>query len=78
MKGWCNSCTAPLDNSEFKGPSDIYCRYCSDEAGKLKPRDVVKKGIAGWLKSWAPDIDDQTAMVRAEHFMKAMPAWAEK
>jgi len=67
----------PLDSPEAKGPSDIYCRYCSDEAGNLKPRVEVKQGITTWLKSWQEGITEEQAMERAEHFMQAMPAWAE-
>jgi len=77
MDKFCHSCAAPLDGPMFKGPSDKYCKYCSDEAGKLKPREEIHKGITMWLKEWQPDIDEATAAVRADHYMKAMPAWAE-
>lgn len=72
----CHSCCAPL-SPEFKGASDKYCKLCTDEAGNLKSREEVLKGMACWLKCWQPDLDDATALKRAEHFMKAMPAWAE-
>ncbi|MBE9399479.1 hypothetical protein IOQ59_19635 [Pontibacterium sp. N1Y112] len=78
MSTLCHSCCAPLEKPEFIGPSDIYCKYCTDDSGKLKPRKSVQYGIAQWLKSWQPGIDDNTALDRANHFMKAMPAWSEK
>ena len=78
MTKLCHSCCAPLDNPDFKGTSDIYCKYCVDENGNLKPHKNVQWGIAQWLKSWQPEIDDETALERAGHFMKAMPAWSDK
>lgn len=77
MNKFCHSCTAPLDMPDFKGPAENYCKHCTDESGKLKPRDVVKQGIAEWFKGWQPDLDDQKALNRAEFFMKSMPAWAQ-
>ena len=76
MSQLCHSCTAPLALPDFKGPSDIYCKYCADENGALQPRRAVRDGIAQWLASWQPGLDDAGARDRAEHFMKAMPAWA--
>ncbi len=77
MDKFCHSCTAPLNMPEFKGPAENYCKYCTDESGNLKPREVIHKGIADWFKSWQPDLDDQKASKRAADFMNAMPAWAE-
>ncbi len=73
----CESCSAPL-LSDFKGPSDRYCVYCTDEKGNLKPPQEVQKGIAKWVKSWQEGISDEQAITRAGYFMKAMPAWAEE
>jgi hypothetical protein len=72
----CRACAAPLNDPEFKGPSTDYCRYCSDASGKLKPRGEVQRNIAGWLASWEPGLSEKDAMIRAEHYMKAMPAFA--
>ncbi len=76
MAGYCLSCGAPL-NKEFKGVSEEYCKYCTDENGNLFPRERVKQGIMMWLKEWQPKVDDKKAAMRAEYYMKAMPAWAE-
>jgi len=78
MDKFCHSCTPPLSMPEFKGPAENYCKYCTDENGNLKPREVVRQGIAEWFKSWQPGLDDPTAIARAESFMMAMPAWAEQ
>jgi len=32
-------------------------------------------GIAEWLKSWQPDLDEVRALARAAEYMQAMPAW---
>jgi hypothetical protein len=77
MTRYCHACAAPLDMPDFKGPAENFCRYCTDESGKLKPKETVKQGIAEWFKSWQPGIDDQKALNRAELYMKSMPAWAD-
>ena len=74
---FCHSCTAPL-NGAFKGAADVYCKYCSDESGALKSYDEAKAGVIHWLMSWQPGIDEATADQRAVHFMRAMPAWADR
>jgi len=77
MNKFCHSCAAPLDMPDFKGPAENYCKYCTEESGELKSRDVIKQGIAEWMKSWQSGIDDNKALNRAEFYMKSMPAWAE-
>lgn len=77
MNKFCHSCGAPLDMPDFKGPAENYCKYCTDDSGKLKPRDEIQKGCAEWFKGWQPGIDDAKAMARADLYMRAMPAWAE-
>ena len=77
MDKYCQSCAAPLSMPDFKGQAEDYCKYCTDETGKLKSRKEVKKGITEWFKSWQPGIDDQKALNRAEAYMKSMPAWAD-
>ncbi len=74
---YCHSCGMPLNMPDAKGMSEQFCKHCSDDSGKVKSREEIQKGIAWWLKSWQPNIDDATAMKRAEHYMKSMPEWAE-
>jgi hypothetical protein len=78
MDKFCHSCAAPLGNPEFKGPAEDYCKYCTDDAGKLKSKEAIQQGIAQWFKGWQPGIDDRTAVSRAISYMKSMPAWADK
>jgi hypothetical protein len=78
MEGqYCHSCGVPLDMPDMKGMAEEHCKHCTDDNGKLKSKEEVRQGIAWWLKSWQPGIDDATAMKRAEQYMKAMPEWAE-
>jgi hypothetical protein len=77
VANFCHSCAVPLDSPEFKGTSDIYCKYCCDENGNLHDRAVVRNGISQWFKSWQPDINDATAAARADLYMRSMPAWAD-
>jgi len=72
----CLSCGAPL-SEEFAGPTETFCKYCTDADGNLKTREEVKQGIAFWLKEWQPNLSDDKALDRADFYMKAMPEWAD-
>ena len=72
---YCRSCAAPLEEEHNKGASDRYCRYCSDEQGRLKPRQEVEQILARWLKHGQGDLTSEEATRRARLFMEAMPAW---
>ena len=73
----CYSCGIPLNMPEFKGPAEDFCKHCADDSGQLKPYEEVRLGMAQWLKSWQPGLDDTKAMERATLYLKAMPAWAD-
>jgi hypothetical protein len=82
MKGkrkmkFCFSCAAPLYLPDFQGPAENYCKHCTDDAGNLKPKNEIQMGVAEWFKVWQPDLTHEKAAARAEHYMKAMPAWAD-
>jgi hypothetical protein len=78
MSEFCESCAAPLTRPEFKGSSDHFCKYCADASGKLLPPEQVERGIANWFQSWQAGITEQQALERARHYMRAMPAWADR
>ena len=78
MNNYCNSCGMPLAGEDGKDFRGNFCIYCSDESGKLYPRDIVQKGIAEWLKQISGENSSVNYMKRAEYYMKAMPAWAEE
>ena len=75
MNKYCNSCGMPLSPETGRENSD-FCKFCTDEAGNLYPREVVQKGIAKFLASWAPEKERVDFEARAAHYMDAMPAWA--
>ncbi|MCK5146277.1 hypothetical protein KAR48_05945 [bacterium] len=77
MDKFCYSCGAPLGVPEFQGKAENYCIHCTDAEGTLKSREEIHQGVTGYLMSWQTDIDQPTASKRAEHYMKAMPAWAD-
>ena len=77
MEKYCMSCGAPLWMKDFQGPATDYCGNCTDEKGQLKSKEEIQMGMAHWLKTWQPDLDDQKAMIRASSYLKAMPAWAD-
>lgn len=74
---YCHSCGMPLTGEVAEKARGNYCQYCSDEQGNLYPKEAVKKGIAEFLSSWAPEKEGTDFAKRAEMYMKAMPAWAE-
>ena len=74
----CHSCMAPLDHQGLKGPNPIYCKYCTDERGNLKSYEEVLESVSQFfIKDWQK-VDAETARIRARHYLKAMPAWADK
>lgn len=77
MADHCYACSVSLHLSDFKGPSDVYCRYCADENGQLRSKEEIRANIAHWMMSWQPNVDEKTASERAERFMSALPAWTE-
>jgi hypothetical protein len=62
------------DGKDFRGD---YCTYCTDESGNLKDKSEIRKGIAEWLAIFSPD-PRADFMKRAEHYMAAMPEWAQE
>jgi hypothetical protein len=77
MDKFCFSCGVPLAMPDFQGPAENYCKHCAPaDDGKVMPREAVQAGIAEWFLSWQPRIDRETALQRADAYLKAMPYWA--
>ena len=69
----CQSCGMPLTDAQ---PGQMYCAYCTDEAGKLKPYDVVLEGTtAGYFMGMKKMPRPEAEKAAREHLSK-MPAWA--
>ena len=75
---FCHSCGMPLQSPMAGNVQGDYCGNCLDESGKLNPKEAVQAGIAHWLMSFTPDATMELCLARANHYLKAMPAWAEK
>lgn len=73
---FCHSCSMPLTSESF-GKNPKFCKYCTDESGNLHSREHVQNGVAQFLKMLQPELDNPTALKRADYYLKAMPAWAE-
>jgi uncharacterized glyoxalase superfamily protein PhnB len=69
----CQSCGMPLTDA---APGQMYCQYCTDEKGKLRPYESVFEGtVTGYFMQMQkmPRKDAETA---AREHLKKMPAWA--
>ena len=73
----CLSCSASLLDEEHRGPSDRYCRVCSDEGGNLRPREEVHEILAAWFEHWHGRMEHDEALRQADLFMDRMPAWCK-
>jgi len=68
----CQSCGMPLADAK---PGELYCGYCTDANGKLKPFEQVLEGTTvgyfmGMQKMARPDAEKA-----AREHLKKMPAW---
>lgn len=69
----CQSCGMPLTDAK---PGQMYCGYCTDKDGKLKPFDVVLEGTTvGYFMGMQKMARPQAEKAAREHLSK-MPAWA--
>ncbi len=70
----CLSCATSL--REHGGVNPLYCRHCSDDSGRLRPREEVHEILATWMLGWQDGLTPETARARAARFMSTMPAWS--
>lgn len=73
----CHACSVSLHLPEFKGPSGIYCKYCTDDQRNLKSFEEVRDGIPHWFTTWQGTIRPEVAKRRAESFMRGLTAWVQ-
>ena len=67
----------PMKDASMHGGKDIknpYCKYCTDEKGKLRGREDVRKG---WINAAMKmdGISREEATKKVDAAMKKMPAW---
>ncbi len=69
----CQSCGMPLKDA---APGQMYCPYCTDAAGRLKPYESVLEGtIAGYFMD-LQDLPRPDAEQAAKAHLARMPAWS--
>jgi len=69
----CQSCGMPLTDA---GEGRIYCGYCTDAQGRLKPYDAVLEGTTrGYFMALQKLPRERAEKAAREHLAK-MPAWA--
>ena len=69
----CQSCGMPMADAE---PAQMYCGYCTDEKGKLRPYEQVLEGtVTGYFMGMQklPRADAEKA---AKAHLAKLPAWA--
>jgi uncharacterized glyoxalase superfamily protein PhnB len=71
----CQSCGMPMKDAK---PGAMYCHYCTDDAGKLKPYDVVLEGTTqGYFMAMQKMARPEAEKAARAHLAK-MPAWASR
>lgn len=69
----CQSCSMPLTDAK---PGDMYCGYCVDEKGRLKPYEVILEGcISGYFIPMQKMTRPQAEQAAREMLAK-QPAWS--
>ena len=73
----CASCGMPMEKKEdfALGKTDSqYCKYCTDESGKLLSFEKILKMNADYLKE-SQGITEVAAAKMARDLLKTQPAW---
>jgi uncharacterized glyoxalase superfamily protein PhnB len=71
----CQSCGMPLKDSK---PGDMYCGYCTDSNGKLKPYESIFEGtVTGYFMGMQKMARHAAEQAAREH-LKKMPAWKNR
>jgi hypothetical protein len=68
-----------MEDAAQHGEGDInnpYCVYCTDETGKLKSREEVRKRMIGFFMKSEKRTREEAEKFVDEH-MKKMTAWKE-
>lgn len=73
----CNSCGMAMEKTDDYALGDssaVYCRYCTDKAGRLLPFEDILKANAGYLKE-SQGISEQASLKLATDLLRGQPAW---
>jgi uncharacterized glyoxalase superfamily protein PhnB len=69
----CQSCGMPLTDAQ---PGQMYCGYCTDEKGKLRPYEQVLEGTTSGYFMQMQKMPRKDAEKAAREHLAKMPAWA--
>ena len=69
----CQSCGVPLTDAK---PGQMYCAYCLDDTGQLKPYGEVLEGTIQGYFMGIKKMDRASAEVAAKRHLSTMPAWS--
>lgn len=69
----CQSCGMPLADAE---PGQMYCQYCTDEKGRLRPYEQVFEGTVTGFFMGMQKMERAEAEKAAREHLSRMPAWA--
>lgn len=71
----CQSCAMPLADAK---PGQMYCEYCVDESGTLRPYEQVFEGtVSGYFMAMQKMARPQAEKAAKEHLAKH-PAWSQR
>jgi uncharacterized glyoxalase superfamily protein PhnB len=68
----CGSCGMPMKDAK---PGEMYCGYCSDSSGKLKPYETILEGTASGYFMAMQKMPREKALAAAREHLSKMPAW---
>ncbi len=68
----CGSCGMPLTDAK---PGEMYCGYCTNDAGKLKPYEEVLEGTIQGYFMGMQQMARAEAEIAAKAHLATMPAW---
>ncbi len=69
----CQSCGMPLTDA---APGQMYCAYCTDESGRLRPYEQVFEGTVTGYFMGMQKLERGAAEAAAKAHLAKMPAWA--
>lgn len=73
----CSSCGMPMEKVEdfaLSDPKQTYCRYCTDEKGKLLPFEKILDMNAKYYVE-SQGVTGDAALRMASEMLKSQPAW---
>jgi uncharacterized glyoxalase superfamily protein PhnB len=71
----CQSCSMPLTEAK---PGQMYCTFCADEAGDLRPYEQILESITTGFFMGVHNMTREVAEPAAREHLSKMPAWVSR